>query len=161
MEANTVILPDFHAICPWKTWRNPHEQEATAASLQWALGFKSVDVKKAEWFRKASSGLLCAYAHPYASPERLRTACDFVNLLIGIDEINDEQHGGDVAVTASIVISALVNDDYEDPSLLCQMTKRYVANRAAIFRCTHRHPIALGVDSIPLKPQRVSEDFLD
>lgn len=128
--SNTYTLPDLHSMCPWRASLNPHHAEVAAASSAWALSydiFKHIpNEKKHDFFLKRGGELLCAYAYPYAAPEMLRTACDFLNLLFTIDEVSDEQDGAGAQTTAESVVRALSDESYDDDSVLCKMTKEYV-----------------------------------
>ena len=119
-------LPDLHAVCHWKSSFNAHYAQARAASSAWVLSYNVFTGKKLEFFKQGGSELLCAWAYPYADYEELRTACDFVNLLFVIDEISDEQSGEDAINTGSIVLKTMEDDNYDDGSILCKMTKEYV-----------------------------------
>lgn len=119
----SYTLPDLEAICKWKAAFNPHHAEAAAASSKWVLGFGLFKGKKLQFFREGGSELLCSYVYHYADVEKLRVACDFVNLLFCIDEISDEQTAQDARKTGSVVLKALKDANYDDGSLLCRMTK--------------------------------------
>lgn len=119
----TYALPDLAAVCTWKAAFNPHHDEAAAASSKWVLGFGLFKGKKLEFFREGGSELLCSYVYYYADVEKLRTACDFVNLLFTVDEISDEQNARDARKTGDVVLNALKDENYDDGSPLCRMTK--------------------------------------
>ncbi|KAJ3551248.1 hypothetical protein NM688_g4813 [Phlebia brevispora] len=127
--AESYVLPDLHAICQWKTYLNPYQAEATAASSAWVLSYdvfkNSAIKKKREFFVDRGSELLCAYVYPDAGLEQLRTACDFVNLLFTVDEISDEQNGAGAAKTGHSVIKTLQDNAYDDGTILCQMTQDF------------------------------------
>lgn len=120
---HTYRLPDLHPICPWKGRFNPHHDEAAAASSQWVLSYNALKGKKLEFFKEGGSELLCAWAYPYGGLEELRTCCDFVNLLFTIDEISDDQSGKDATATGLSVLNAMKDDNYDDGTTLCAMTK--------------------------------------
>lgn len=120
-------LPNLHPLCPFKPRFNPHHEAAAAASSQWVLSFNALKGKKLEFFKEGGSELLCAWAYPYAGLEQLRTCCDFVNLLFTIDEISDDQNGKDATATGLVVLNAMKDDAFDDGSVLCKMTKEYVA----------------------------------
>lgn len=118
-------LPDLHAVCPWTASFNQHYEEARAASAEWVLSFNFFSGKKLEFFQQGGSELLCAWAYPYAGREQLRTACDFVNLLFTIDEISDDQSGEGAKATGAIFMNTMKDDNFDDGSKLCKMTKEY------------------------------------
>lgn len=119
----TLRLPDLEAICKWKAAFNPHHDEVAPASDKWVLSFGLLKGRKREILREAGSGLLSSYVFPYADAEKLRTACDFVNLLFCYDEISDDQNAQDARRTGDVVISTLGDGGYDDGSLLCRMIK--------------------------------------
>ena len=91
MSQNPVIprsyrLPDLHALFPWKASINPHRKETTKASTEWILSFDVLSGEKLESSLEKNSGLLCAWAYPFAGAEQLRICCDFINLLFTENE---------------------------------------------------------------------------
>ncbi|KAI0346575.1 terpenoid synthase [Trametopsis cervina] len=126
-SARIYRLPDLHALCHWQASFNPHYEYARAGSAEWVLSYHVFTGKKLEFFKQGGSELLCAWVYPYTGPEQLRTACDFVNLLFTIDEISDEQSGKDAVATGAIVLNTLKDDQYDDGSVLCKMTKDFKA----------------------------------
>jgi hypothetical protein len=123
LSPKSYRLPNLHSLISFKAKFNPHHDDAAAASKQWVLSFNALKGKKLEFFKQGGSELLCAWAYPYAGVEQLRTCCDFVNLLFTIDEISDEQSGRDAAATGKVFLNAMKNDDFDDSSVLCKMTK--------------------------------------
>ena len=122
-ECKTYTLPDLATICKWKATFNPHHDEVAAASTQWVLAFGIFEGKKLDFYREGGGETLCSYAWPYADAEKLRTACDFVNLLFTIDETTDEQSADDARKTGDVVLNALKYEAFDDGSPLCRMTK--------------------------------------
>ena len=120
-------LPDLHSVCPWTATVNPHYEEARAASAEWVLSYNCFTGKKLEFFKQGGSELLCGWVYPYTGAEQLRTACDFVNLLFTIDEISDEQSGQGAKATGAVFLNTLKDDDFDDGSKLCKMTKEYAS----------------------------------
>ena len=122
-SSKTYVLPDLAAICKWKATFNPHHDEVANPSSQWVLSFGVFQGTKIVFFREGGSELLCSYVYPYVDAEKLRTACDFVNLLFTIDELTDEQSAHDAGRTGDVVLNALKDESFEDGSPLCRMTK--------------------------------------
>ena len=123
---NTYVLPDLQAICKWKWAFNSHHEATKSASTKWVQSFGIFKDKKLQFFLEGGSELLCSYAYPYAGPEQLRTACDFINFLFTIDEISDDQDGDGARKTGNTVLKALKDPNYDDGNVLCRMTKEYV-----------------------------------
>ena len=90
IPSDSYILPDLRSFCPWNASLNPHHTAAAGVSSEWIFSydiFKHItNQEKRDFFLKQGSELLCAYVYPYAAPELLRTACDWVNLLFIIDD---------------------------------------------------------------------------
>ncbi|KAF7797961.1 hypothetical protein EIP86_009168 [Pleurotus ostreatoroseus] len=129
--ADTYTLPDLHSICPWRTSLNPHHEAVAAESSAWILSYDvqaklGVSQKLLDFFISRGGSLLCAYTYPFATPELLRIACDFTNLLFLIDEVCDVQNGVGVRQTAQSVLCALKNEAYDDNSVLYKMTEDFM-----------------------------------
>lgn len=127
---NYYHLPDLHALCPWKAAFNPHNDAVGHASREWVLSYPhdaEQAMDKLKFFEQCGPELLASWGYPYAGPEELRTCCDFVNLLFTIDEISDLQNGKEAATTATCVIRSMTEDDYDDGSILCHMTRESVS----------------------------------
>ncbi|CCM04973.1 uncharacterized protein FIBRA_07171 [Fibroporia radiculosa] len=122
---NQFILPDLLSNVPFKSSFNPHYEEAATESSIWINSFKAVPDRKRAFFLQGGSELLCAYAYCYATRERLRTTCDFVNILFTVDEISDEQNGKDAHSTGRIFLNALRDPSWDDGSVLATMTKDF------------------------------------
>lgn len=123
---SSFVLPDLHAVTPFQGSFNPHYSEAAAESSEWVNGYNVLSDKKRAFFLQGGSELLCAHAYPYASYERFRTTCDFVNLLFTVDEISDDQNGKGAYETGLTFYNSMRNPTYEDGTVLCKMTKEYV-----------------------------------
>ena len=126
---SSYSLPDLHQLCPWKALLNPHYHVAAAASSDWVLHHLHNVVEsggKPQFWKEEYSELLCAYGYPYAEAEKLRTCCDFINLLFAIDEVSDHQGGKDAKSTAATVLNAMKDEAYDDGTVLCKMAKEYV-----------------------------------
>ena len=101
-------LPDLLTICsfPWSS--NPHYARCRAESSAWIEGFNFfIDPRKRYHFKQSDAERLCAYAYPFADYEALRMCCDFVNLLLVLDEVSDEQTGDEAKVTGDVFIDVL------------------------------------------------------
>ncbi|GJE85104.1 terpenoid synthase [Phanerochaete sordida] len=118
-------LPDLHSISTFTARFNVHHDEAAASSREWYLSYNPLTGKRLEFFKEGGSELLCAWAYPYAGLQHLRTACDFVNLLFTIDEITDDQSGPDALATGMCFLNTLKDDNFDDGSVLCQMTRDF------------------------------------
>ncbi|KAH9856523.1 terpenoid synthase [Lenzites betulinus] len=126
-STSSFVLPDLHAVTPFKGSFNPHYTEAAAESSEWVNSYNVLSDKKRAFFLQGGSELLCAHAYPYADHEHLRTCCDFVNLLFTVDEISDDQNGKGAHETGLIFYNAISNLAYDDGTTLCKMTKEFTA----------------------------------
>ncbi|KAI0649321.1 terpenoid synthase [Trametes meyenii] len=124
---SSFVLPDLHAVTPFKGSFNPHYAEAAAESSAWANSYSVFSDAKRAFFLQAGSELLCAHAYPYADYERFRTTCDFVNLLFAVDEISDDQDGKGAHATGLTFYRAMSDPSFDDGSVLCTMTKEFTA----------------------------------
>ena len=127
-SSKTYVLPDLAAICKWKATFNPHHDEVANPSSQWVLSFGVFQGTKIVFFREGGSELLCSYVYPYVDAEKLRTACDFVNLLFVVDEVSDDQNGKDARHTGEVFLNAMRYPDWDDGSALAKMTRESVAH---------------------------------
>ncbi len=126
---SSFVLPDLHAVTPYKGSFNPHYPEAAAESSEWVNSYKVLSDKKRAFFLQGGSELLCAHAYPYAGYQQFRTTCDFVNLLFTVDEISDDQNGKGAYETGLTFYNAMSDPAYDDGTVLCKMTKEYVDHR--------------------------------
>ena len=122
----SFVLPDLHAVTPFVGSFNPHYTVAATASSEWVNSYRILSDRKRAFFLQGGSELLCAHAYPYADCERLRTTCDFVNLLFTVDEISDDQDEKGAHETGLTFYNAMRDLDYDDGTTLCKMTKEYV-----------------------------------
>ncbi|CCL98795.1 uncharacterized protein FIBRA_00800 [Fibroporia radiculosa] len=122
---NQFILPDFLSIMPFKSSFNPHFEEVAAESSVWINSFKVLPDRKRTFFLQKSGELLCAYVYCYATYERLRTACDFINILFIFDELSDDQNGKDAYSAGRTFLSALRDPSWDDGSILAKIVKSF------------------------------------
>ena len=126
--ARQLRLPDLQALCPWNAAVNPSYEHVAEASSSWVLlyaqdAFKSGDRYK--FFANKSGELLCAWTHPTVDPERLLTACSFVNLLYFVDQLTDVQSGREANATVAVALRAVSDDSFDDGSALCKVAGGY------------------------------------
>ena len=119
-------LPDLKSMCPLKDATNPHHKAAAAESRAWMNSFQVfTDEKRAE-FIAGSNELLVSHTYPFASHERFRVCCDFINTLFVVDEISDLQNGEDALRTGMIYLNVLKDPSWDDGSKLAQITRESV-----------------------------------
>ena len=91
-------------------------------STKWVQSFGIFKDKKLQFFLEGGSELLCSYAYPYAGPEQLRTACDFINLLFVVDETCDDLDGPEAAKTCDVFLRAMKGEVLEGTAAI-RMTR--------------------------------------
>lgn len=119
-------LPDLHSMCPLKDATNPHHKSAAAESRAWINSFKVFSDEKRAEFIAGSNELLVSHAYPFASYERFRVCCDFINTLFVVDEISDVQNGVDALTTGMIYLNVLKDPTWDDGSKLAQISRESV-----------------------------------
>ena len=117
------ILPDLLPVCPFEGSESPHYSKAAPESSAWVNSYNILTNKKRAYFVQGSNELLVSHTYPYADYEQFRTCCDFVNLLFVVDEVSDDQDGKDARRTGNIFLYAMRDSNWDDGSLLAQMTK--------------------------------------
>jgi hypothetical protein len=135
MTMRQLTLPDLHSMCPLKDATNPHHKPAAAESRAWINSFKVFSDEKRAEFIAGSNELLVSHAYPFASYERFRVCCDFINTLFVVDEISDVQNGEDALSTGMIYLNVLKDSSWDDGSKLAQITRESVI-RSFHFRFT-------------------------
>ena len=121
----SYVLPDLHAVVPFKSSFNPHFATLTDQSTEWIdRCYPHLPDKKRAYFRHKGCELLVAHAHPYADSERYQIICDLMNLVFVVDVITDVQNGKDAYDTCLAVYTALCDSTYDDGSELCKSAKR-------------------------------------
>ncbi|KAH9945296.1 terpenoid synthase [Epithele typhae] len=121
----SFVLPDLHAMTPFVGSFNPHHDAVSVESSQWINSYRVLSDRKRAFFLQGGSELLCSHAYPYASYERVRTCCDFVNLLFTVDEISDDQDRKGAYETGLTFYNSMRDLEYDDGTTLCKMTKEF------------------------------------
>lgn len=107
---------------------NPYHEQVSATSRRWILSYDVLPPSKHETLKNTDSELLSSWVWPYAAPDRLRLGCDLMIIFFVLDEITDDQSGHDAAVTCSIFLRALGDEQYEEATEFCRMLKEYVVH---------------------------------
>lgn len=134
------MLPDLKSQCPFRGSVNPYYFDASAESRAWINSFNIFTDRKQAFFIQGCNELLVSHTYPYAGYEQFRTACDFVrsafaypllldqsyiqvNLLFVIDELSDDMNAADARSILHTYRCALQDPDWDDGSVLAQITK--------------------------------------
>jgi hypothetical protein len=137
------ILPDLHSMCPLKDATNPHHKSAAAESRAWINSFQVFNDEKRAEFIAGSNELLVSHAYPFASYDRFRVCCDFINTLFVVDEISDMQNGADALSTGMIYLNVLKDPTWDDGSRLAQISREWVIHVVHFRRTLMNRPIQI------------------
>jgi len=102
-------IPDNLAKWKWPRRINPYYAEVKAASAAWARSFGAFSPKAQEAYDRCDFSLLAALAYPFHDKARLRTGCDFINVLFVFDEYSDLANEDEVQVMADISMDGVRN----------------------------------------------------
>ncbi|CAL1702577.1 unnamed protein product [Somion occarium] len=84
-------LPDTLAKWPYRRRLNPHYLPVKAKASAWLESFNALSPKAQNSFNRCDFNLFAALAYPTFDEDRLRTACDLMNLLFLYDEYSDRE----------------------------------------------------------------------
>ena len=102
---------------------------ATAESKAWLFSwgiFAKSDRRKAAVI-KSHADFCAVRAYPYATYEYLRTTCDWMNVIVSIDEITDVQTYEEACHTRDTVVAVLRDPSQNDGTPLSKMIQRFVS----------------------------------
>ena len=127
-SGDNFILPDLHAVFPFKGSRNPLFDVVGKESREWADSYEILPHDRHARFTSTYGELLASYAYPYAPRDAFRVCADFVNILFTLDEVSDTQDADGARETIHLFVRVLRNDpDCDDGSPLAKMLIRSVA----------------------------------
>lgn len=123
------VLPDFILACPFTYMFNPSDKSIAADSLAWIYPYvqETFGDTKRNAFPSTHFQEISYHTFPYAEAERLRTCCDFLNLLFYLDEVSDEMVGTDAYAFGAKFVRAMTDGDDErgDGSAMWRAAKEY------------------------------------
>ncbi|KAG1813656.1 terpenoid synthase [Suillus subaureus] len=114
-----IYLPDTMTNWPWPRAMNPHFEVVKAEVDASFREFKALSAESQEAFDKCDSARLAALSYPNVSREHLRIACEFINVLIIVDEYTDVENAAVAEAMVDIVIDALHNPHKTRPEGEC------------------------------------------
>jgi len=127
-SVDTFILPDLHALHPFKGGQNPLFEVVRKESRDWINSFEILPENLRAGFTATYGELLASYTYPYAPHAVLRVCADFVNVLFTLDEVSDDQGPEAARETINLFLRALrYEPDLDDGSPLAKMLIRYAA----------------------------------
>ena len=128
MAVEQFTLPNLHVLCPFEDATNPNDVAVGAESSSWVNSYKVFsDAKRAEFMAEGNE-FLTSHCYPYASYERLRGCCDFINTLFVVDEISDVQNGDGALSTGMIYLNVLKDPTWDDGSKLAKLSRESVVS---------------------------------
>lgn len=114
-----IYLPDTMTNWPWPRAMNPHFEVVKAEVDASFREFKALSAESQEAYDKCDSARFAGLAYPNATKERFRIACDFMNVLIIVDEYTDVENAAVANEMVDIVIDALHNPHKMRPEGEC------------------------------------------
>ncbi|KZV94482.1 terpenoid synthase [Exidia glandulosa HHB12029] len=106
---------------------NPHYAQASAESRAWLTSHNALSSRTLAIFTKANMEQLVARCYPSAPYYEFRTVCDFVCLLVVIDEMSDEQNGADAHKTGESFLGVLRDPKWDNGTPLAALTREFRA----------------------------------
>lgn len=114
-----IYLPDTMANWPWPRAMNPHFEIVKAEVEASFREFKALSAESQEAFDKCDSARLAGLAYPNTSREHFRITCEFMNVLIIVDEYTDVENATVAKEMVDIIIDALQNPHKTRPEGEC------------------------------------------
>lgn len=152
-------LPDLTLSCPFKYALNQNPKDIATASAAWISAYATevFGERKRNAFPSSHLHNIAFHAYPYADAERLRTCCDFMNLLFFLDEVSDEMGGAEAFAIGNTFVRAMAGDDdaLGDGSAVWRATRvRIIFPRVTYTKSDS--PIASENASSMIRPLRVN-----
>ncbi|EJD45635.1 terpenoid synthase [Auricularia subglabra TFB-10046 SS5] len=129
MDSNTqhrevLRLPDLLVLSKGFTLGlNPYHDRAAAETRAWLVSHNALDSHTLAIFTKADMEQLAARCYPTAPYHEFRTVCDFMTLLVVLDEISDAQNGADAHKTGVSFINVLKDATWDDGTKIASLTR--------------------------------------
>ncbi|KAI0072163.1 terpenoid synthase [Panus rudis PR-1116 ss-1] len=153
-------LPFTLANWPYSRRINPHYANVKPEAKAWVESFTPLNPKAQEAFNRCDFNLLASLAYPDLLPERLRTACDLMNLFFIFEEYSDDQTSMDVQNVRAAIMRGLRSPDKphaitNKASLVGEMYRQFWCRATA-----RGHPVAHQrfVDAFDLYTTAVVEE---
>ncbi|KAI0293868.1 isoprenoid synthase domain-containing protein [Multifurca ochricompacta] len=131
--SNKYYLPDTLKNWKWPRQISPDHVEVRAASAEWLRSLKAFSPRAQDAFDRCEfsksqdhpfltsswaqllPGLLACMTYPFHDKARLRTGCDFMNMVFVFDEYTDRATAEEAQVYADIAMDALRNPHVPRP----------------------------------------------
>ncbi|THH10892.1 hypothetical protein EW145_g1023 [Phellinidium pouzarii] len=103
-----VKLPDLFSVCYFAVSLHPQYQQVALESNAWVGAYQILGPDTCAFFTRINTPLLGAYVYTYATYDKLRIACDLINMLFSVDELSDDQDGVAAHSTMELYVRALL-----------------------------------------------------
>ncbi|KAH9929557.1 terpenoid synthase [Epithele typhae] len=123
----TFLLPDLHALTPFKGGFNPNHDRFQYERAERNALYSHLPERKRAFFSAMTGELLTAHSCPYATFERLRVLRDFIDLLYVFDLTTDDESGEAAWSSTHTWSHSFADERYDDGTRLCKLIKRFTA----------------------------------
>ena len=109
-------LPDLPEICksPFSPPFNPYYEAVAPESKLWTDNLEILSGEKQRYFSNSAFEFLGAHTYPFADREGFRTACDYLNVTLILDDCNDDEGGEGARCMADSFMNALRDPTRDD-----------------------------------------------
>ncbi|KAH8993902.1 terpenoid synthase [Lactarius hatsudake] len=91
----------------WPRRINPHHNEVQAATAAWIRSSGALSPKAHKAYDRCNINLFGSLSYPLHDKARLRTCCDFMNLILVYDEFPNASHEDEVQVMTNAIMDAV------------------------------------------------------
>ncbi|THH10889.1 hypothetical protein EW145_g1026 [Phellinidium pouzarii] len=86
-----IKLPDLFSLCPFPISLHPQYKRVSLESNAWVGTYEVLGPDSCAIFTWIDTPLLGSYVYSYATYDKLRIACDLINMIFAMDDLSDEQ----------------------------------------------------------------------
>jgi alpha-muurolene/germacrene-A/gamma-muurolene/(+)-delta-cadinol synthase len=118
-SSSTTIfrIPDIISHCPFKPIYHKNGDALAAASDNWvAGGCRVLTENLRRHLHKLKAGKLAAFCYNECSDDRLRVACDILNVLWLLDDLSEGLKASETENLADIIMNALTFPQFYKPT---------------------------------------------
>lgn len=153
-------LPDLVALCPYERSFNPHFAQVAPVSDAWIDSYGVFSGEKHAFFQKSTMGLLGALFFPRADAEAFRVCCDFINVMLVLDDFCDDLDGDAARKTMQKHLTA-IRGEHGDESAVSRMSREYVVPVSLLIVLVATRELKFGSQLLSLVSGPVSLPVLD
>ncbi|EJD35083.1 terpenoid synthase [Auricularia subglabra TFB-10046 SS5] len=126
LQTNVLHLPDLLSLCEGFTARrSTHYGRAAAETRAWMESHNALGANTCAVFAAADMELLAARCYPSAPYTAFRPVCDFLCLLIVLDEVCDAQTGAEASKTGASFVETLRDPTCGDGTTVAALTMEF------------------------------------